>query len=255
MANSNYDSLSKEELLALIKQQDKKIAKQEKAALTLKDTINQLKLDKALLASDNKKLKKLNVNLKSIIESIKAYAKDLNVQGCKWFDDHVVEDIKGVKDLGDYILGVLCQLQDTLRQLHTHQEGSLNLSKSEKNGGRFKEVEDSVNGEFEKQAIADGKDILKDEKEATLVDNEDNDADELAELLDDNDIQNTEQELEQQIETASSDHKYKQCDPKEVLAARTDKTIDSTTTALNRCVEPISKHNKNLYQNEQYKAR
>lgn len=250
MSNSNYESLSKEELLALIQQRDKVIAKQEKAALTLKDTINQLKLDKALLASDNKKLKKLNVNLKSIIESIKAYAKDLNVQGCKWFDDHVVEDIKGVKDLGDYILGVLCQLQDTLRQLHTHQEGSLNLSKSEKNGGRFKEVEDSVNGEFEKQAIADGKDILKDEKEATLVDNEDNDADELAELLDDNDIQNTEQELEQQIETASSDHKYKQCDPKEVLAARTDKTIDSTTTALNRCVEPISKHNKNLYQNE-----
>lgn len=79
MSNSNYESLSKEELLALIKQQDKKIAKQEKAALTLKDTINQLKLDKALLASDNKKLKKLNVNLKSIIESIKAYAKDLNV--------------------------------------------------------------------------------------------------------------------------------------------------------------------------------
>lgn len=70
MSNSNYESLSKEELLALIKQQDKKIAKQEKAALTLKDTINQLKLDKALLASDNKKLKKLNVNLKSIIESI-----------------------------------------------------------------------------------------------------------------------------------------------------------------------------------------
>ena len=51
MSNSNYESLSKEELLALIKQQDKKIAKQEKAALTLKDTINQLKLDKALLAS------------------------------------------------------------------------------------------------------------------------------------------------------------------------------------------------------------
>ena len=48
MSNSNYESLSKEELLALIKQQDKKIAKQEKAALTLKDTINQLKLDKAL---------------------------------------------------------------------------------------------------------------------------------------------------------------------------------------------------------------
>ena len=40
MSNSNYESLSKEELLALIQQRDKVIAKQEKAALTLKDTIN-----------------------------------------------------------------------------------------------------------------------------------------------------------------------------------------------------------------------
>ncbi len=250
MAKSNYESLSKEELLALIQQRDKVIAEQEKASVNLTKTINKLKNDKAVLKSDNQKLKKFNANLEIIIKNIQAYTKDLNVQGCKWFDEHVVDDIKGVKDLGDYILGVLCQLQDTLRQLHYHQERSLNLSKSEKNGGRFKEVEDSVNGEFEEQAIAEGKNILKAEKEATLVDNEDNDADELAELLDDNDIQKTEQELEQQIEFASSDRKYKQCDPKEVLATRTDETIDSTTTALNRCVEPISKHNKSSYQNE-----
>ena len=126
MSNSNYESLSKEELLALIQQRDNVIAKQEKASVKYVNTIKQLKNDNTLLASDNKKLNKCNDNYEMIINNIKAYVKEINLQGCRWFEDHVVDDIKGAKDLGDYILGVLYQLQDTYRQFYYHQERSLN---------------------------------------------------------------------------------------------------------------------------------
>ena len=149
MSNSpDLQSLSRAELEALLQKQNallaekdelikKKEAEAAREKLQFHKKLSKVKEKLAAAGTDNRKLKICNSNLTTIYENLIVYIKENRLNSMKLFEDEMLPSVYEYQRLNEFLTSMAFTLIDSVRQLHYHQEHSLNLGTSEQNHGEI----------------------------------------------------------------------------------------------------------------------
>ncbi|MCR5537164.1 MAG: transposase [Succinivibrio sp.] len=152
----DFKSLTREELEALLAKQQElltqkdELLKQKEAEaaaekLQFHKKLSTVKEKLAAANSDNQKLKVSSSNLATIYENLLVYIKENRLNSMTLFRDECLPSIYEYHKLDEFLINMAFSLIDSVRQLHYHQEHSLNLGSSEKNKGELPPTDNDRN--------------------------------------------------------------------------------------------------------------